>query len=112
MSRRSLLMAVLIAAAFPAGISTGGESRVMVDALVLDRDGNPVRGLNRGDFEIAIGERVHPISDVRMVTAGPQTRRFVFVVNRRGARPAQLQRLKTGLEAFMAAPAADEGSAP
>ena len=59
----------------------------MVDALVLDQDGNPVRGLNRGDFEVIIGERVRPVSDARMVAADVTPRRFVFIVNRRGALP-------------------------
>lgn len=101
MSRRSLLAAALVAAASLPGNSTGTESRVLVDALVLDRDGNPVPGLNRGDFEITIGGRVQPVADVRMVTAGAESRRFVFVVNRRGALPAQLQRLKKDLEKFV-----------
>lgn len=101
MSRLSLLVAAFIAAASLPGTSTGGESRVIVDALVLDREGKPVRGLSRGDFEIAIGEQIHPVADVRMVTAGPETRRFVFVVNRRGALPAQLQRLKNDLQEFV-----------
>ena len=101
MSRRSLLTAVLIAAASLPGTSPGEESRVMVDVLVLDRDGNSVPGLNHDDFEIVMGKQVQPISGVRMVTAGAETRRFVFVVNRRGALPAQLQRLKKDLEEFV-----------
>ena len=101
MSRPSLLVAAFIAAASLPATSTGDESRVMVDALVLDRDGSPVSGLNRGDFKILIGERVHPVSDARMVGAGSEARRFVFVFNRRGALPARLQRVKKDLEEFV-----------
>lgn len=102
MSRRSLLVAAVIAAASLPGTSAGDEPRAMVDALVLDGNGNPVPGLSRGDFEITIGDRIHPVSEARIVSAGHETRRFVFVVNRRGARPAQLRRMKAGLEDFMA----------
>lgn len=101
MPRLSLLVAAFIAAASLPGTSVSEESRVMVDALVLDRDGNPVPGLSRGDFEIIIGDRIHPVSEARMVSAGPETRRFVFVVNRRGALAARLQRLKADLEEFV-----------
>ena len=83
----------------------------MVDALVLDRDGNPVRGLNRGDFEVIIGAQVRPVSDARMVEADVTPRRFVFVVNRRGALPAQLQRMKEGLEDFVSSRLSDHDKA-
>ncbi|MYB32483.1 MAG: VWA domain-containing protein [Acidobacteria bacterium] len=105
-SRRSrvapgALVAVLLAASSALAVPPPEEARVMVDALVLDQDGNPVRGLNRGDFEVIIGERVRPVSDARMVEADVGPRRFVFVVNRRGALPAQLQRVKDGLAEFV-----------
>ena len=90
------LAAVLLAA--PPAL--GQDGRVMVDALVVDRDGNPVPGLNRGDFEIIVGDRVRPVAGVRMATAETETRRFVFVLNRRGALPAQLRRAKEGLAEF------------
>ncbi len=105
-SRRShvapgALVAVLLAASSALAVPPPEEARVMVDALVLDQDGNPVRGLNRGDFEVIIGERVRPVSDARMVEADVGPRRFVFVVNRRGALPAQLRRVKDGLAEFV-----------
>jgi VWFA-related protein len=105
-SRRSrvapgALVAVLFAASSALAVPPPEEARVMVDALVLDQDGNPVRGLNRGDFEVIIGERVRPVSDARMVEADAGSRRFVFVVNRRGALPAQLRRVKDGLAKFV-----------
>ncbi|MDE2881496.1 MAG: VWA domain-containing protein [Acidobacteriota bacterium] len=95
------LAAVLLAASPTLGAPPPEETRIVVDALVLDRDGNPVRGLNRGDFEVIIGERVRPVSDARMVEAEIAPRRFVFVVNRRGALPAQLRRMKGGLADFV-----------
>ena len=91
------LVAVLLAAS-PA---PGQDGLVMVDALVVDRDGNPVPGLNRGDFEIMVGDRIGPVAGVRMATPATDTRRFVFVLNRRGALPAQLQRVKEGLAEFV-----------
>ena len=95
------LAAVLLGASPVLAAPPNEEARVMVDALVLDKDGNPVRGLNRGDFEVVIGERVRPVSDARMVAADVAPRRFVFVVNRRGALPAPLRRMKDGLEDFI-----------
>ena len=73
----------------------------MVDALVLDRTGNPVAGLNRGDFEVIVGDRIRPVAGVRMVAAETAPRRFVFVFNRRGALPAQLKRAQRGLAEFV-----------
>jgi len=95
------LAAILLATPPALGAPPPEETRIVVDALVLDPDGNPVRGLNRGDFEVIIGERVRPVSDARMVEADVAPRRFVFVVNRRGALPAQLRRMKDGLEDFV-----------
>ena len=95
------LAAVLLGASPVLAAPPNEEARVMVDALVLDKDGNPVRGLNRGDFEVVIGERIRPVSDARMVAADVAPRRFVFVVNRRGALPAPLRRMKDGLEDFV-----------
>ena len=95
------LVAVLLVASPAVAAPHGEEARVVVDALVLDQDGNPVRGLNRGDFEVIIGERVGPVADARMVEAAVDPRRFVFVVNRRGALPAQLRRMKDGLGDFV-----------
>lgn len=105
-------VAALLLAASPAlAAPSSEEARVMVDALVLDRDGNPVRGLNRGDFEVIIGEQVRPVSDARMVAADVGPRRFVFVVNRRGVLPAQLRRMKDGLEDFVSSRFGDHDKA-
>ena len=95
------LAAILLATSPALGAPPPEETRVVVDALVLDKDGNPVRGLSRGDFEIIVGDRIGPVAGVRMATAETETRRFVFVLNRRSALPAQLQRVKEGLAEFV-----------
>ena len=97
------LAAVLLTASAAPAVTPGEDTDVMVDALVLDRAGNPVAGLNRGDFEIIIGDRARPVSRAEMVTADHAPRRFVFIFNRRGALPAQLRRMKKGLEEFVSA---------
>jgi len=79
------LTAILLATPPVLGAPPPEEPRIVVDALVLDPDGNPVRGLNRGDFEVIIGERVRPVSDARMVEADVVPRRFVFVREPGGA---------------------------
>lgn len=91
----------LVAVVLAASPALGQDGLVMVDALVVDRAGNPVPGLNRGDFEIIVEDRIGPAAAVRMATTATHTRRFVFVLNRRGALPAQLQRMKEGLAEFV-----------
>ena len=95
------LAAVLLTASAAPAVTPGEDTGVMVDALVLDRAGNPVAGLNRGDFEVIVGDRIRPVAGVRMVAAETAPRRFVFVFNRRGALPAQLQRAQRGLAEFV-----------
>ena len=95
------LAAVLLTASAAPAVTSGEDTGVMVDALVLDHEGNPVPGLNRGDFEIIIGDRIRPVSGVQMVAAETAPRRFVFVFNRRGALPAQLKRAQRGLAEFV-----------
>lgn len=97
------LAAVLLTAAVAPAVTPGEDAGIMVDALVLDRAGNPVSGLNRGDFEVIVGDRIRPVSGVRMVAADAAPRRFVFIFNRRGALPAQLHRMKEGLKEFVSA---------
>ena len=95
------LAAVLLTAAAAPTVTPAEDTGVMVDTLVLDRAGNPVAGLNRGDFEVIVGDRIRPVAGVQMVAAETAPRRFVFVFNRRGALPAQLQRAQRGLAEFV-----------
>ena len=95
------LAAVLLTASAAPAVTSGEDTGVMVDALVLDHEGNPVPGLNRGDFEVIVGDRIRPVSGVQMVAAETAPRRFVFVFNRRGALPAQLKRAQRGLAEFI-----------
>ena len=95
------LAAVLLTASAAPAVTPGEDTGVMVDALVLDRAGNPVAGLNRGDFEVLVGDRIRPVAGVQIVVAETAPRRFVFVFNRRGALPAQLKRAQRGLAEFV-----------
>ena len=95
------LAAVLLTASPAPAVTPGEDTAVMVDALVLDQAGNPVAGLNRGDFEVIVGDRIRPVSGVQMVAADQAPRRFVFIFNRRGALPAQLKRAQRGLAEFV-----------
>ena len=101
MSRRSLLTAVLIAAASLPGASAGEEPRVMVDALVLDQEGNPVPDLTAADFAVAGRSRTYQVETAEEHRAGEAPRRFAFVFNRRGADAAQLNRALRGLRSFI-----------
>ena len=97
----SSLAAVLLTASAAPAVTPDEDTDVMVDALVLDRAGSPVAGLNRGDFEVIVGDRIRPVAGVRMVAAETAPRRFVFVFSRRGALPAQLKRAQRGLAEFV-----------
>ena len=102
-------------------------TRVIVDVLVLDGDGNPVPGLSPGDFELfedgeeqrvasldvvdweryelgeAVPDDIPPMApELEAADAGNASpRRFVIVFNRRGADPVNLRRAKRGLEEFV-----------
>lgn len=105
-------------------------TRVIVDVLVLDEDGNPVSGLTAGDFELleeGAPQQVLSLDVVDWERYGPSAgappedesaapveeaapaaevnaspRRFVIVFNRRRADPVNLRRAKRGLEEFVA----------
>jgi Ca-activated chloride channel family protein len=101
----------------------GGVTNVLVDALVLDGDGNPVPDLTAEDFEIYedgvlqsvatfdvtdwtsyVNQRdeATPASDVNTYP-----RRFVLILNRQGARFDYLVRAKRGLMNFVVESMAD-----
>ncbi len=74
---------------------------VTLDVLVLDRDGRPAPDLGVGDFEVVDQGSTRAISRVRVLPTPEEPRRFVFVVNRRGALPDQLRRFRSGIESFL-----------
>lgn len=125
-----IVLAAVIAAATAAGQTfrfRAAATRVIVDVLVLDDDGNPVPGLSPGDFELfedgqeqrvasldvvdwqryelgeAVPDDVEPMAaELEAAGAGNASpRRFVIVFNRRGADPVNLRRAKRGLEEFV-----------
>lgn len=128
----ALAAAALLAAAAPAagqGFRFRAEAtRVLVDVLVLDGDGNPVPGLGPADFELfedgteqqvasveVVDWERYEVSDPEAPRAPPAgavdelpppatnatPRRFVIVFNRRLADPVNLRRAKRGLEEFV-----------
>ncbi|MDE3263161.1 MAG: VWA domain-containing protein [Acidobacteriota bacterium] len=125
-----IVLGAVLAAAAAAGQTfrfRAAATRVIVDVLVLDGDGNPVPGLSPGDFELfedgeeqrvasldvvdweryELGEAVPddvppPAPELEADDAGNASpRRFVIVFNRRGADPVNLRRAKRGLEEFV-----------
>ncbi|MYF75890.1 MAG: VWA domain-containing protein [Acidobacteria bacterium] len=125
-----IVLATVFAATVVAGQTfrfRAAATRVIVDVLVLDGDGNPVPGLSPGDFELfedgeeqrvasldvvdweryelgeAVPDDVPPLApELEAADAGNASpRRFVIVFNRRGADPVNLRRAKRGLEEFV-----------
>ena len=95
-----------------------GVNAVLVDVVVTDRDGQPVSGLERDDFQVFedevpqsittfavtdwtsyVGERVEGASQEGGVNTYP--RRFIFIVNRQGAEFEYLTRAKRDLATFI-----------
>ncbi len=103
----------------------GGVNAVLVDVVVLDRDGDPVAGLTQDDFEVLEDGTPQTIAtfDVTDWTSyvaaktdageAPGTgggangntntypRRFVFIINRQGAKFEDLNRAKRALQSFI-----------
>ena len=100
----SFLAAALIAAFFlpAASASASEEVRVMVDALVLDQEGNPVPGLTAADFDLTFDGREQAFTDFRAVgpEAASEPRRFIIIVNRRGAEAMRVRRARAALRKF------------
>lgn len=76
----------------------------LVDFLVLDKDGRPISGLSDTDIELTKDGRQQEFTDLHAVesTAGPDgsPRRFIIVVNRRGAESMRLRRARSALNKF------------
>lgn len=69
---RSVLLVLLLAAAplFGQHRDTVDVNVLELDVVVLDRDGKPVDGLTRDDFEVAIGKRKAPVTNFYAVRRG------------------------------------------
>ncbi len=95
----------------------GGVSAVLVDVVVTDWEGNPIQSLTREDFqvledgvpqEIVTFDVTDWTSYVSERTAGatPESvntypRRFIFIINRQGAKFEYLNRAKRDLSEFI-----------
>jgi len=95
-----------------------GVNAVLVDVVVIDRDGQPVSGLERNEFEVLedgvpqtiatfdvtdwtsyVGERVDGAAPMGGVNTYP--RRFIFILNRQGGEFEYLTRVKRELGTFI-----------
>ncbi len=95
----------------------GGVNAVLVDVVVIDREGNPVSGLAREDFHVfedGVAQTIETFdvtdwtSYVGERTAGAvegsvntYPRRFIFIINRQGAQFEYLNRAKRDLGEFI-----------
>ena len=97
-----LAAAMLLGAAATAAQPFGPPAGV-VDFLVLDRDGRPVSGLTAADVELTENGRQQAFIDFRAVGSAapnPEPRRFVIIVNRRGAEAVRVRRARAALREF------------
>jgi VWFA-related protein len=108
----NLRLSIPVAAAFALAVvaeTAAGQAEppadaVLVDFLALDEDGRPIPGLTAADIELTEEGREQEFADFHTVgpDAGPGAppRRFVIVVNRRGAETRRLRRARSGLRRF------------
>jgi VWFA-related protein len=82
-----LLLGAVISAQQPPSRFRAGVDLVTVDAVVLDKDGNPVPGLTRQDFEVEEDGRVQQITEFQSVELPPPS------ATPRPARPAPERRI-------------------
>ena len=92
------------AAASVAAQSAESPAATLVDFLVVDEDKNPVEGLTAADIELTENGRQQAFTEFHAVgpAAGPGAppRRFVIIVNRRGAETMRLRRARSALRRF------------
>ena len=106
----SLAAALLLGVAATAAQPSGPPATV-VDFLVLDRDGRPVSGLTAADIELTKDGRQQTFTDFREVgtaAPNPEPRRFVIIVNRRGAAAMRVRRARAALRKFASALLSDD----
>lgn len=97
------LAAALLLGAAASGAQLSGPPATVVDFLVLDRDGRPVSGLTAADIEFTENGRRRTFTDLRAVgpdAANSEPRRFVIIVNRRGADAIRVRRARAALRKF------------
>lgn len=103
--RLSIPIAAALALAAAGVAEQSSESpAALVDFLVLDEDGRPVPGLTAADIELTEDGREQEFTDFHAVGpdagSGAPPRRFVIIVNRRGAETMRLRRARSALRRF------------
>src|SRR5262245_46184681 len=68
MLRLALLLGLTLAASGPLTSQTQGTRQLVIDAVVIDRDGAPVMDLRQDEFEIWVGKYRVPIDTFVPVT--------------------------------------------
>lgn len=92
----------LVAATLANAQSPEFPTATPVDFLVLGGEGRPVPDLTAGDIELTFDGRHQVFTDFRVVGLGAasEPRRFVIIVNRRGAEPMRVRRARAALRKF------------
>lgn len=97
------LAAALLLGSAATAAQPSGPPAAVVDFLVLDGDGRPVSGLTAANIELTENGRQQAFTDFRAVgpaAPNPGPRRFVIVVNRRGAEAVRVRRARAALRKF------------
>ena len=97
------LAAALLLGAAATTAQPSGPPGSLVDFLVFDRDGRPVSGLTAVDIELTENGQQLAFTDFREVgtaAPNPEPRRFVIIVNRRGAEAVRVRRARAALGRF------------
>lgn len=103
MTRFPLLAAALLLGTAETAAQPSGPPATVVDFLVLDKDDRPVSGLTAADLELMANGQRQTFTDFRAVgrdAANSEPRRFVLIVNRRGAEAIRVRRARAALREF------------